>query len=58
MIINPESLNIQYYICNKIVADYLIYKKGKILLSVVGDKYYFSKDVLKELPIWVRIFNF
>lgn len=58
MIINPESLNQEYYICNKIVADYLIYKKKKLLLSVVGYKYYFSRDVLKDLPFWVRILNF
>ena len=58
MITNPKSLNRDFYICNKIIADYLVYKKDQIILSIVGNKFYFSKNAIKEVPLWMKVFNF
>ena len=59
MIINPESLNNNYYICNKRVANYLG-KKGEIFLSVIGRKYYFVindhlNHVLKKNIVYIKL---
>jgi hypothetical protein len=58
MIINPKSLNRNFYICNKFIADYLVHKKDQIILSIVDNKYYFSKSASKQVPAWMKVINF
>ena len=59
MITNPESIK-NTYICNKIVADFLIYKRNQPLLSVKDGKYYFTLThrlgmIIKQFPLWVKV---
>jgi hypothetical protein len=59
VIINPESIQNKYK-CNKILADYLIYKKGLPLLSIDNGNYYFTdneilQDALSHLPLHLKV---
>jgi hypothetical protein len=59
VIVNPESLKNDYYVCNKMVANYLG-KNGELFLSMVGNKYYFIcndhlEDILKKNFVLIKI---
>lgn len=46
--------------CKKILADYLVYKKGLPILDAKEDFYYFLHDdaldkILESLPLWLKI---
>jgi hypothetical protein len=48
--------------CKKVIADYLMYKKGLPLLDVDKKYYYFLHDesldkILESLPLWLKLLN-
>jgi len=58
MINNPESVS--SFHCNKILANYLIYRKHLPLLSIKNKRYYFAltwdlRNVLDNLPFWLEV---
>jgi hypothetical protein len=61
MFINYKVINKKYK-CNKITANFLIYKEHLPLLSVNNDTYYFAdndrlKVALKKMPFYLKMFN-
>ena len=59
MITNPEVIK-NTYICNKIVADFLIYKRNQPLLGIHKGRYYFTYSyrlsmIIKQFPLWVKV---
>ena len=48
------------YMCNKIIANYLIYELGLPVLGIEGKKYYFVdnpllQESLQNLPLWLKV---
>ena len=59
MFVNADFIKNRYR-CNKILADYLIYKLHLPLLAVKGKNYYFSdtpllQEILRHLPLWLKL---
>lgn len=62
MIVNPYIVEKKFK-CNKYLAEYLIYFCGVPLLSVDGNKYYFTdneqlQEYLDNLPFNIFILSF
>ena len=59
MFTNPDFIKRKYK-CNKLIANYLIYKLHMPLLGIDGKDYYFSdspllQEVLQKMPFWLKI---
>lgn len=61
MIINNEIIE-EKYVCNKHVAEYLIFKCHIPLLGYGKTCYYFAntnklKEAIKNMPLWLKIIS-
>ncbi len=59
MIKNPEFIQNKFE-CNKVVADWLVYKMGLPILAIKNKRYYFIYDykmyyAIRAMPIWIKI---
>jgi len=61
MITNPEIIQ-DKYVCNKRIAEYLVFKCSLPLLGVNKNCYYFAntdklKDAVKNIPLGLKILS-
>lgn len=62
MITNPEIIQ-DKYVCNKKIAEYLVFKRSIPILGINGNCYYFAntdklKEAIKNMPFGLKILSF